>query len=227
MGTGRAAAIRSRRYDGRDFRREGDGNSSSANEFLPHLDRAGGDAGREELHRWRSLSEPDGLRAAGRDGDNQNDRRAADPLDLVRWRYCRARRARMRFAGAAASDPTGKRTGDRAGSRRGERVNWKRSAIAVLFAAPLVALLAWGFKRDPDAIPSPLPGKSAPTFALSVFSPGVPPRARPIGDTVRLANLRGRIVVLNFWASWCLVCRDEHATLTALAKRYEGRPVDF
>lgn len=106
-------------------------------------------------------------------------------------------------------------------------MNWKRSAIAVLFAAPLIALLAWGFRRDPDAIPSPLPGKTAPGFALPVFSPGVPPRARPVGDTVRLASLRGRIVVLNFWASWCLVCRDEHATLTALAKRYEGKPVDF
>jgi cytochrome c biogenesis protein CcmG/thiol:disulfide interchange protein DsbE len=106
-------------------------------------------------------------------------------------------------------------------------VNWKRSAIAVLFAAPLLALLAWGFRRDPNAIPSPLPGKTAPTFALSVFSPGVAPRALPIGDTVRLFSLRGRIVVLNFWASWCLVCRDEHATLTALAKRYEGSPVDF
>jgi cytochrome c biogenesis protein CcmG/thiol:disulfide interchange protein DsbE len=106
-------------------------------------------------------------------------------------------------------------------------VNWKRSAIAVLFAAPLIALLAWGFRRDPNDIPSPLPGKTAPTFALSVFSPGVPPRALAVGDTVNLAKLRGRIVVLNFWASWCLVCRDEHATLTALAKRYEGEPVDF
>jgi cytochrome c biogenesis protein CcmG, thiol:disulfide interchange protein DsbE len=39
--------------------------------------------------------------------------------------------------------------------------------------------------------------------------------------------MRGQIVVLNFWASWCLACRDEHVTLSNVAKTYEGRPVHF
>lgn len=106
-------------------------------------------------------------------------------------------------------------------------MNWKRSLIAACFAIPLIALLAWGFRRDPDAIPSPLPGHEAPGFALEVFSPGEPPLARAVGDTIRLANLRGQVVVVNFWASWCLVCRDEHATLAAIVKRYSGKPVYF
>jgi cytochrome c biogenesis protein CcmG/thiol:disulfide interchange protein DsbE len=106
-------------------------------------------------------------------------------------------------------------------------VNWKRSLIAAVAAVPLILLFAWGFTRDPGAIPSPLPGHAAPLFALDVFAPGQPPLNRPVGDTVRLADLRGEIVVLNFWASWCLACRDEHAVLSAIARGYAGRPVHF
>jgi cytochrome c biogenesis protein CcmG, thiol:disulfide interchange protein DsbE len=106
-------------------------------------------------------------------------------------------------------------------------VNWKRSLIAVVAAAPLVALLGWGLTKDPKEIISPLPGKEAPRFSLAVFAPGQPPLSRPIGDSVRLADLRGQVVVLNFWASWCLECRVEHATLSEVARRYADRPVKF
>jgi cytochrome c biogenesis protein CcmG/thiol:disulfide interchange protein DsbE len=44
---------------------------------------------------------------------------------------------------------------------------------------------------------------------------------------VTLANLRGQVVVLNFWASWCLSCRDEHTTLSAVARQYAGKPIQF
>lgn len=106
-------------------------------------------------------------------------------------------------------------------------MNWKRAAIAALFAIPVVALLAWGLGEDPNLIPSPLPGKAAPIFALQVFAPGEAPLNRPAGDTVRLASLRGDVVVMNFWASWCLSCRDEHVVLSDVARRYAGRPVHF
>ncbi|HEY4955547.1 MAG TPA: redoxin domain-containing protein [Gemmatimonadaceae bacterium] len=106
-------------------------------------------------------------------------------------------------------------------------MNWKRASIAVLFATPLLLLFAWGFTRDPDVIPSPLPGREAPKFTLEVFAPGEAPLSRPIGDTVRLVDLRGQVVVLNFWASWCLACGHEHATLSQTALSYAGRPVHF
>jgi len=106
-------------------------------------------------------------------------------------------------------------------------VNWKRATIAAAAAAPIIGLFAWGMTRDPNNIPSPLPGRAAPAFALAVFSPGQAGLARPVGDTVRLADLRGKVVVLNFWASWCLACRDEHASLSAVAATYEGQNVQF
>jgi cytochrome c biogenesis protein CcmG/thiol:disulfide interchange protein DsbE len=106
-------------------------------------------------------------------------------------------------------------------------MNWRRASIAALFAVPVIALFVFGLTRDPHDIPSPLPGTVAPGFALAVFAPGQPPLNRPIGDTVRLADLRGQVVVLNFWASWCLSCRDEHVTLSQVARRYAGKPVRF
>lgn len=106
-------------------------------------------------------------------------------------------------------------------------MNWKRAWIAAAAAAPVIGLFAWGLTRDPNNIPSPLPGRQAPPFALAVFSPGQAGLARPVGDTVRLADLKGKVVVLNFWASWCLACRDEHASLSQVAATYEGQPVQF
>jgi cytochrome c biogenesis protein CcmG/thiol:disulfide interchange protein DsbE len=106
-------------------------------------------------------------------------------------------------------------------------VNWRRAALAVAVSVPVVILLGYGLTRDPKEIPSPLPGKPAPDFALEVFASGDGPGALPVGDTVRLGDLRGNIVVLNFWASWCLQCRYEHAILSAAARSYFSKGVRF
>ena len=106
-------------------------------------------------------------------------------------------------------------------------MNWRRASIAASLTIPIVALFGYGLTQDPREIPSPLPGHAAPKFALSVFAPGEPPLSRGIGDTIRLADLRGRVVVLNFWASWCLACRDEHVGLSAVAREFAGQPVTF
>ncbi len=108
-------------------------------------------------------------------------------------------------------------------------MNWKRAGLLTLFVGgPLIALLSYGMTRDPRSIPSPLPGRDAPVFSRVVFAPGNDGVLRlPVGDTVRLAAHRGHVVVVNFWASWCLACRDEHQDLSAVARQYGPRGVRF
>ena len=106
-------------------------------------------------------------------------------------------------------------------------MNWKRATISTGLLLPVIGLLAFGMTRDPKAIDSPLPGKPAPEFSLAVFAPGEGKLAMVVGDTARLAQHRGGIVVLNFWASWCLQCRDEHQDLSRTAQAYYDRGVRF
>ena len=106
-------------------------------------------------------------------------------------------------------------------------MNWKRSLIALVAAAPLIALFAFGFTRNPAEITSPLPGRQAPPFTLAVLHPGEGPLARSPGDTIRLSDLAGKVVVVNFWASWCLPCRTEHAALSEAARYYADKQTQF
>jgi cytochrome c biogenesis protein CcmG/thiol:disulfide interchange protein DsbE len=82
----------------------------------------------------------------------------------------------------------------------------------------IIALLGYGMTKDPGEIPSPLPGKAAPTFSLQTMSDA---------QVVDLQKLRGEVVVLNFWASWCLNCRAEHPVLSEIATAYAGKAVKF
>jgi len=89
----------------------------------------------------------------------------------------------------------------------------KRVLVAcVAVVLPLLAGLLLNLGRDPHAVRSPLVGRPAPPFAM------VPVGG---GPTVSLESLRGRPVVLNFWATWCVPCFQEHPVLqrTAAARR--------
>lgn len=88
--------------------------------------------------------------------------------------------------------------------------------VIPLSVLPVLALLAYGFRTDPRAIPSPLIGRPAPPFALAAFD----------GGRVSLEEMRGKIVVLNFWASWCYpACYEEAPVLERNWQAYRDKGV--
>jgi cytochrome c biogenesis protein CcmG, thiol:disulfide interchange protein DsbE len=103
-------------------------------------------------------------------------------------------------------------------------MNWNRIWLTIGITIPIGALLGLGMTLNPRELPSTMPGKPAPEFALTVMES----RGAPDGPvTARLDQHRGEVVVLNFWASWCVACRSEHAALSSIARMYEGRGVQF
>jgi cytochrome c biogenesis protein CcmG, thiol:disulfide interchange protein DsbE len=76
--------------------------------------------------------------------------------------------------------------------------------------ALLVAFLYRGLSLDPKLVPSPLIGKPMPTFTLT--------RLDNPAATISDADFKGKVTLLNVWATWCVSCRQEHETLVQLAK---------
>ncbi|MGO8970551.1 MAG: TlpA family protein disulfide reductase [Myxococcaceae bacterium] len=93
-----------------------------------------------------------------------------------------------------------------------------RKPLALLLGlAVAVALLLFAFAmlfgRDPHQVPFGLKDKPAPDFTLTRLDTGEP---------VTLSQLRGRPLVLNFWASWCGPCAQEHPTVARAAQHFQG-----
>ncbi|HET6465995.1 MAG TPA: redoxin domain-containing protein [Nitrospiria bacterium] len=89
--------------------------------------------------------------------------------------------------------------------------------ILVIAVAGLLALFYKGLWGDPRAIPTVLIGTQAVTFSG--------PEVRT-GEIVSTNRFQGKVILINFWASWCLECRTEHENLMALSRRFSPNP-DF
>jgi cytochrome c biogenesis protein CcmG/thiol:disulfide interchange protein DsbE len=100
------------------------------------------------------------------------------------------------------------------GHRRGPR--WGLLGTVGCCVAVLGSVFAFGLSRDPSAVLPVNVGKRAPDFTA---------RTLDGSRTVRLSDLRGQVVVLNFWSSWCAECRVEHPALMQVWSRYRDQGV--
>lgn len=84
----------------------------------------------------------------------------------------------------------------------------------ILITLALVAILSAGLGKDPQHIESPLIGKQAPDFALQAVG---------THETINVEQFRGKPLVVNFWATWCRPCYEEHPVLVANAQMMQGQ----
>ncbi|MBF0287035.1 MAG: redoxin domain-containing protein [SAR324 cluster bacterium] len=85
-------------------------------------------------------------------------------------------------------------------------------AVAIILG--FIGILAYGLNKDPKKVPSPLINKEAADFEVS-----------SLGGTssLRLSDLRGKPVILNFWASWCVECQTEAHVLESFYQQYDKK----
>ncbi len=80
----------------------------------------------------------------------------------------------------------------------------------IVLILSLFLLVSTGCRKE---VPVPKEGDIAPDFNLMSLS----------GEEVRLSNLRGKVVIVNFWASWCPPCREEIPSLVSLNSAMTGK----
>jgi cytochrome c biogenesis protein CcmG/thiol:disulfide interchange protein DsbE len=97
------------------------------------------------------------------------------------------------------------------GARRPRTLRWVALALAVVLVL-FVGLLATREPARNRLAGSPLLGKPAPEVTGTALD----------GTTVRLSQFRGRYVLLNFFATWCVPCRREHPELVAFSQRHQA-----
>lgn len=87
--------------------------------------------------------------------------------------------------------------------------------LPLVLALTLGVVLYWGLGEDPSELESALVGREVPSFELSML--------RDAKVSSGPAMLKGKVQLLNVWATWCAACRVEHSQLKRLAE--QGVPI--
>jgi len=99
-----------------------------------------------------------------------------------------------------------------------QRRVWLYYVAIFVVAIVVLWVFAGRFGDDPRMVESPLIGQPLPELTLEYLEQD---------GSLNFADLKGRALVINFWASWCFPCRAEHPALNAAAAMYEDQGVHF
>jgi thiol-disulfide isomerase/thioredoxin len=98
-----------------------------------------------------------------------------------------------------------------AGPKEKKSLELSQSWFLGVMAIAVVMMFSFVILPYIDPTPAKFSGQAATDFDLELISGGAP------GDRVRLSDLRGKTVVLDFWASWCKPCREQGEVLAQIA----------
>lgn len=113
-------------------------------------------------------------------------------------------------------------------------LTWALWGVALVGVAAVLYIIAQASSNQPQtaAVKSPSAEVAGKTFAEKFTKPGqpTPPPDHTIydaqGKAMKLADLKGKVVVMNIWATWCAPCKVEMPTLAKLQAAYKDQPVE-
>lgn len=100
-------------------------------------------------------------------------------------------------------------------------MNLKLAFGGVGLLAALAGTALWLGTRAPGSASVPVPSEASPAAIQAT------PFRDAAGESVTLARFQGRVVVVNFWATWCAPCREEMPGFVRLQDRWSGQAVQF
>jgi thiol-disulfide isomerase/thioredoxin len=119
----------------------------------------------------------------------------------------------------------------KAAKPKGGVLTWGLWGAALVGVAAVVYIIGSASSNQPPPAATP-PAASASKFAAKFVKPGqpTPPPDHTFydasGKAMKIADLKGKVVVMNIWATWCAPCQAEMPTLARLQAAYKGKPVE-
>ena len=106
---------------------------------------------------------------------------------------------------------------------------WALWGAALIGVAAVVYIIAQASTKPPPQAATPATGSA---FAQKLVRPSAPTASPDYafydsdGKAMKIADLKGKVVVMNIWATWCAPCQAEMPTLAKLQAAYKGKPVE-